>query len=98
MNEGHILIAAAVTSGFIAVLGFLGRVLATMRHLERKFDFVMIEHEMLILDLAERKGIPIDRLPTRSGRVNKANSIDAASDLPVHERPGSPPVMHLAGS
>lgn len=34
----------------------------------RKMDIFMVEHEMLIIDYADRKGIKVTDLPTRSGR------------------------------
>lgn len=37
----------------------------------RKMDIFMVEHEMLIIDLAERKGLKVADLPTRSGRFRQ---------------------------
>ena len=67
MNEGHILIAISVVTGFIAVLGFLRRVITTLRHMERKLDFWAIEHEMLVSWYCKQNNIEIKSLPTRSG-------------------------------
>ena len=54
--------------GLIAEIatGFFG-VLAYIRLMEKKLDFYLIEHEMLMRDYAVRMNIPMRELPTRTG-------------------------------
>jgi hypothetical protein len=48
--------------GFISIIGYL-------RRIERKYDRLLVEHEMLIFWMCETKGIHVSTLPTRSGGI-----------------------------
>lgn len=48
--------------GIIAILIFMSRI-------DRKLAIFMIEHEMLMNEYAESKGIKVKDLPTRTGRI-----------------------------
>ena len=60
-----------MTPDTIALIGTLtmgfGSILVYFRRMEKKFDFILVEHEMLILDYAERTGRQVHDLPTRTG-------------------------------
>jgi hypothetical protein len=60
MTHDTIALIVTIVSGF-------GSVLVYFRRLEKKFDFILIEHEMLILDYAKRLGVEVHSLPTRTG-------------------------------
>ncbi len=47
------------------VLGFLS-ILGYFRRIEKKMDFYLIEHEMLMADYAARIGVQLHQLPTRT--------------------------------
>jgi hypothetical protein len=49
-------------------LGFIS-LLMYFRRLEKKFDFLLIEHEMLIADYAKRQNMEVADLPTRTGGI-----------------------------
>ena len=50
-----------------SVVGGFGSILAYFRRMERRLDFFLVEHEMLMSDLAIRMGKRLTDFPTRSG-------------------------------
>lgn len=48
-----------------AICGFLYKIARSVKRTNDIMEKFMTEHEMLIVDYCERKGIPIDTLPTR---------------------------------
>lgn len=52
---------------FTVLTGF-GSVISYFRRLERKFDVLLVEHEMLMGDLAIRMDKRLSDFPTRTGR------------------------------
>lgn len=51
----------------LTLISGFGAILAYFRRMEKKFDFILVEHEMLILDFAKREGKQVHELPTRTG-------------------------------
>jgi len=64
--EGHIAIIISIVAGFLAILKFLGAILDTVRHVEKKIDIYSVEHEILMHWYAEEHNVPLQSLPTRS--------------------------------
>jgi hypothetical protein len=62
MGELHPITIAIGAGNFTLLLG----VLVFLNRMDRRITVWMIEHEMLISDYAERKGLRIDDLPTRT--------------------------------
>ncbi len=59
---------AIVTGALINVgvlVGGLWKLSQIARHVQRTFDYFAREHEMVMQDYAERKGIELGDLPTR---------------------------------
>ena len=67
MTEGHIYILISILAGFATILGFLLKIMLVIRKVEKKLDYLIVEHELLVMDYCERKGIPLTALPTRTG-------------------------------
>ena len=58
------------TVALLVMLGTgFGSLLLYFRRMEKKFDFILIEHETLMLDYANRIGRALVDLPTRTGGV-----------------------------
>lgn len=59
-----------ITLGDMAVMIAAGSpligILLWMARIERKLNYFLVEHEMLVGDYAERKGVKPSDLPTRS--------------------------------
>ena len=58
ISLGQILTLIGLFTPLVGVLLWLGRI-------DRKMGRFMIEHEMIMADLAERKGVPLNEFPTR---------------------------------
>lgn len=60
-------LAALILAGvnILALLGGLWKLHSIASHVERTFDFFAMEHELLVRDYCERKGIEMTQMPTR---------------------------------
>lgn len=74
-THAQLLIAQLIVSLLTVapVLGSLWKVVNVIRRVERKFDRLMVEHEMLVVDYCDRKGIKLGDLPTRTSGVRTSS-------------------------
>ena len=73
MNPDHLQLLVAQFIISLPVCGLLwkalnavGKVLVTVRALEKKWDNYAVEHELLMVDYCERKDMSLSDLPTRT--------------------------------
>lgn len=60
-----ILVAALINVGVL--VGGLIKLSQISTHVQKTFDYFAIEHELIVIDYCERKGIKLNDLPTRLG-------------------------------